>query len=142
MKIVSIVGYHNAGKTTLIENLVKELKKKGYRVGYIKHDPKGHGVTDREGSDTHRVFQVAERVVLASPGRITMWSRFEDDPLKVAREFFKGFDILILEGYKSLKGIPKIALGDVEAEGVILRIEGSYDVEDIIELLEKMEENL
>ena len=140
MRIIAIVGYHNTGKTTLIENLIGKLRKRGYRVGYIKHDPKGHGGTDRKGSDTDRVFRIAERVVLASPDRITLWSRFEDDPLKIAKEFFKGFDVVILEGYKSLKGVPKVAVGDVLAEDVALRIEGSADVEDIIELLESMEE--
>ncbi len=140
MRIIAIVGYHNTGKTTLIENLIGKLKKRGYRVGYIKHDPKGHGETDRKGSDTDRVFRIAERVVLASPDRITLWSRFEDDPVKIAEEFFKGFDVVILEGYKSLKGVPKVAVGDVLAEDVALRIEGSADVEDIIELLESMEE--
>lgn len=142
MKVVSVIGYHNVGKTTFIEELVKRLIGKGYRVGYIKHDPKGHGLTDREGTDTERVFRVAERVLLSSPGRITLWSRFEDDPLKIGREFFKGFDILILEGYKSARGIPKVALGDVEAEGVVLRIEDGHGIDEVVELLERMEENL
>ena len=142
MKIISVVGHHNSGKTTLIEKLVKELVKRGYRVGYVKHDPKGHGITDKKGSDTERIFRIAERVVLASPGRITLWSRFGDDPLKIAEGFFRDFDIIILEGYKSLKGIPKVVIGNVEAEDVILRIEEGQGVEDIIELLESMEENL
>ncbi len=142
MKILAVVGYHNAGKTALVERLVEELVRRGYRVGYIKHDPKGHGKTDREGSDTDRVFRIAERVALASPEKVTLWSRFEDDPLKIAKEFFEGFDIVILEGYKSLKGIPKVALGDVEAEDVIMRVEGGSDVADIVELLERMEESL
>ncbi len=142
MKIIAVVGYHNTGKTTLIERLAEELIKRGYRVGYIKHDPKGHGKTDKEDSDTERVFRIAERVALASPNRVTLWSRFEDDPLKIAREFFRGFDVVILEGYKSLKGVPKVAVGDVEAEDVVVRVEEGYNLEDIIELLEKMEESL
>jgi molybdopterin-guanine dinucleotide biosynthesis protein B len=55
--IVSIVGKTNSGKTTLIEGLVLELKKRGYRVGVIKHDV--HGVklsdVDTEGKDTWRL---------------------------------------------------------------------------------------
>ena len=35
--IVSIVGKSNAGKTTLLERLVPELKARGYRIGTIKH---------------------------------------------------------------------------------------------------------
>ncbi len=142
MKVIAIVGYHNAGKTTLAQRLVPELRRRGYRVGYIKHDPKGHGVTDREGSDTERLFRVTERVALLSPGKLTLWSEFEDDPLKVVREFFEGFDIVLLEGFKSLPGVPKVALGDVEAREVALRVEEAEDIGHIIELIERMEENL
>jgi molybdopterin-guanine dinucleotide biosynthesis protein B len=52
MKVFQIIGKHNSGKTTLIEFLAEELQKRGYRVGYIKHDPKGKGITDKGGSDT------------------------------------------------------------------------------------------
>ncbi|PIY18574.1 molybdopterin-guanine dinucleotide biosynthesis protein MobB, partial [Candidatus Desantisbacteria bacterium CG_4_10_14_3_um_filter_40_18] len=30
--VISIVGRKNSGKTTLIEGIIPELKKKGYRV--------------------------------------------------------------------------------------------------------------
>jgi len=140
MKVIAIVGYHNSGKTTLIERLIPELKKRGCRVGYIKHDPKGHGITDREGSDTSRVFEVADRVAIASPGRLTLWERREDDPFGIIREFFKDFDVVILEGYKGLKGVPKVAVGEVEAEDVVLRVDDPEEIGHIIELLESMEE--
>jgi molybdopterin-guanine dinucleotide biosynthesis protein B len=142
MKVIAIVGYHNSGKTTLIEKLAEELKNRGLRVGYLKHDPKGHGETDREGSDTSRVFKVADRVALASPDRMTLWDRRDDDPLSIVREFFKGFDVVILEGYKGVGNIPKIAVGGVEAENVLLRVDGVHELGHIIELLESMEENL
>jgi molybdopterin-guanine dinucleotide biosynthesis protein MobB len=35
--VVSIVGRSQSGKTTLIEKLIPELKKRGYTVGTIKH---------------------------------------------------------------------------------------------------------
>ena len=142
MKVIAIVGYHNTGKTTLAERLVNMLKSKGLRVGYLKHDPKGHGKTDRDGSDTYRLFRVADRVALLSPDRLTLWERHSDDPLEVVREHFRGFDVVILEGFKSLKGIPKVALGRVEAEDVVMRVEGTEEAGHIIELLENMEDNL
>ncbi len=142
MKVIAVIGHHNSGKTTLIERLSLELAKRGLRVGYIKHDPKGHGVTDKEGSDTDRLFRVLDRVALVSPGKVTLWIKREDNPLEVASYFFKGFDVVILEGYKSLKGIPKIAVGEVDAEDIILKIEGLKDISHVIELLESMEDNL
>ncbi|MDQ7082541.1 MAG: molybdopterin-guanine dinucleotide biosynthesis protein MobB [Aquificota bacterium] len=33
MKLIAIVGYHNSGKTSLIERLIGELKSKGLKVG-------------------------------------------------------------------------------------------------------------
>ena len=39
--IVSIVGKSKSGKTTLIENLIKELNSRGYQVATIKHAPEG-----------------------------------------------------------------------------------------------------
>ncbi len=142
MKVIAIVGYHNSGKTTLAESLVRELKRRGLRVGYVKHDPKGHGETDKAGSDTHRLFEVADRVALISPGKLTLWDRCEDDPLGVVKEYFKDFDVVILEGFKSRRGIPKIAVGEVEAENVLLKVEGTDQLNHIIELLERMEDNL
>ena len=37
--IISIVGKSGVGKTTLVEKLILELVKRGYRVGAVKHGP-------------------------------------------------------------------------------------------------------
>ena len=132
-KVVSIVGYHNSGKTTLIEVLIPHLRAKGLRVGYLKHDPKAHGTTDKEGSDTNRVFKVADRVGLLSPKGLTLWERREDDPLKVVEEYFSDFDLVLLEGWKSLKGIKKVVLGGLDVEG--LRVEGLKDLQKVIDYI-------
>jgi molybdopterin-guanine dinucleotide biosynthesis protein B len=36
MRAISIAGYHHSGKTTLVVNIIKELKKRGYKVQSIK----------------------------------------------------------------------------------------------------------
>ena len=46
--IISIVGKSDSGKTTLIEKLVPELTRRGYRIATVKHDIHGFEV-DREG---------------------------------------------------------------------------------------------
>ena len=44
----SLVAYSNSGKTTFLEKLIPELKKRGLRVAVIKHD--GHDFEiDKEG---------------------------------------------------------------------------------------------
>ncbi len=47
------VGIKNAGKTTLVIELTRELTQRGYRVGTIKHSPHEH-VLDQPGSDSFR----------------------------------------------------------------------------------------
>ncbi len=137
-RVLGVVGFHNSGKTTLIETLVKNLTQEGLRVGYIKHDPKGHGETDKKGSDTDRIFGLSPRVLLISPDRATLWDRKSYDPLEAVSEFFKGFDLVIVEGFKSSKEIPKVALGEVPAENVIFRLdEKPEDLEELLEFLRK-----
>ncbi|MFN3976297.1 MAG: molybdopterin-guanine dinucleotide biosynthesis protein B [Aquificaceae bacterium] len=132
-KVVCIVGYHNSGKTTLIERLIPELEKRGYKVGYIKHDPKGHGITDKEGSDTHRIFKLSEKVALLSPQRLTLWEKRGDDPLKVVEEYFSDCHIVLLEGWKSLEGVKKVVVGDLQTEG--FRVKGLEDLDRLLDFI-------
>jgi len=127
---VFIVGYHNTGKTTLAEKLSKELTLRGYRVGYIKHDPKGHGITDKEGSDSYRLFQILDKVALLGAGKLTLWEKTQDDPLKVIERYFSDFDVVLLEGWKSIKGFKKLVLGDLHVEG--FRVDEKISLEEII----------
>jgi molybdopterin-guanine dinucleotide biosynthesis protein B len=132
-KIVSIVGHHNAGKTTLIEALIPRLQAMGLRVGYLKHDPKGHGITDKEGSDTHRIFRLTEKVGLLSPEKLTLWEKVYDNPLEVVEKYFSDFDLVILEGWKGLEGIKRVVLGGLELEG--FRVMGLENLQKVIDYI-------
>ncbi|MEN3028048.1 MAG: molybdopterin-guanine dinucleotide biosynthesis protein B [Aquificaceae bacterium] len=132
-RIVSVVGYHNAGKTTLIEKLIPELQRRGLKVGYIKHDPKGHGITDREGTDTSRIFRLMDRVALLSPGRLTLWEKKEDMPWEVVESYFSDCHVVILEGWKSLEGVKRIVVGKLEVEG--LKVDGVQDIDKVIDYI-------
>ena len=51
--ILSFVGRSNSGKTTLIERVIPELVRAGYKVATVKHA--GHGFDlDTEGKDSWR----------------------------------------------------------------------------------------
>ncbi len=142
MKVIAISGYHNSGKTTLIEKVVKELRKRGLRVGYIKHDPKGHGITDREGSDTDRLRGLADKRCLISPAETTIWESTPADLRKFIEERFGDCDVVLMEGFKNIEGIPKVAVGDVTVKDLVLRVRGDEDFAIVVELIERMEENL
>jgi molybdopterin-guanine dinucleotide biosynthesis protein B len=51
--IVSIVGKSDSGKTTLIERLIPEIKRRGYRIATVKHDTHSFEI-DREGKDSYQ----------------------------------------------------------------------------------------
>ena len=52
--VVSFVAKSGTGKTTLLEKVIAELKKRGYRVGAIKHDAHKFDI-DHPGKDSHRL---------------------------------------------------------------------------------------
>jgi molybdopterin-guanine dinucleotide biosynthesis protein MobB len=107
--IVSIVGRSNTGKTTLIEGIIPELKKQGYRVATIKHNLHGFDV-DREGKDSWRHRRAgAGTVVLAAPRSIVVFDELdrEYDIKGIAENYIKNRDIIITEGFKG-NPLPKI----------------------------------
>jgi molybdopterin-guanine dinucleotide biosynthesis adapter protein len=100
--IVSIVGESDSGKTALIEKLVAELTRRGYRVATIKHNRHGFEI-DREGKDSWRHKQAgAVTTVVASPGRIAVIEDADRDyELAEIRDLFiRNADIILAEGYK------------------------------------------
>lgn len=99
--VVAIVGNSGSGKTTLIEKLIPALKKKGLRVGTIKHDVHGF-VIDRPGKDSWRHKEAgASMVLLSSPHQVAMVRDVEyDTPLDELESYFSGVDIILAEGYK------------------------------------------
>lgn len=100
--IVSIVGKSDSGKTTLIEKIVPELGRRGYRVATVKHDVHGFEV-DKEGKDSWRHRKAgAHTVVISSPDQIAVIRNVERDlNLAELRErFIDDVDIILSEGFK------------------------------------------
>ncbi len=100
--IISIVGKSDSGKTTLIEKLVPELTRRGYRVATVKHDVHGFEV-DREGKDSWRHKQAgAHTVVIASSNKVALIRDVEKDwTLEEIRDkLIQDVDLILSEGYK------------------------------------------
>ena len=99
--IVTVVGYSDAGKTTIIEKLVPELKRRGYRVGTVKHAAHGFAV-DREGKDSWRHQKAgADIVAVAGPDKIAMVINTPDETLQTLRRMMTEVDLIVAEGFKS-----------------------------------------
>ena len=109
-RILSIVGRAGAGKTTLAVALASEYVRKGKRVMAIKHAGLVPGL-DRVESDGQRLFHEgkAERVIVATPGARVITERHSEDtdPITLARQYFDGADIVLVEGFTAAP-IPKI----------------------------------
>jgi len=98
--VISVVGTSDVGKTTLIEKLIPELKKRGYRIGVVKHAHHGFSI-DRKGKDSWRHKAAgADAVMVASPGKIAMVKDTPCRGLDCLESYFQDMDLVITEGYK------------------------------------------
>jgi molybdopterin-guanine dinucleotide biosynthesis protein B len=107
--IVSIVGKSDSGKTTLIEKLIPELIKRGYKVATVKHDVHSFEV-DKEGKDSWRHRQAgAYCTIISSPKQIAVIRTTDHDATleEIRERFVDELDIIISEGYKN-DSAPKV----------------------------------
>ena len=105
--IISVVGKSGSGKTTLIVKLIPELKKRGYRIGIVKHASHGFEM-DHQGKDSWRhKASGAETVIIVSPGRIAMVKDEAFDGFDGLDRYFEEMDLVITEGFKR-RNRPKI----------------------------------
>jgi molybdopterin synthase catalytic subunit len=120
MKIISIVGYKKTGKTTLVEQLVTALKKHG-SVGTIKHLQE-HTI-NKPDTDTWKHAKAGADVVIGvTANELVKFTQNNDLTHGLDELANAGMDFAIIEGFKDSK-LPKIALGDVEAPCIVIRLE-------------------
>ncbi len=107
-QLLSVVGNSASGKTTILEKLIVELKRRGHRIGVIKHAHHGFNL-DQEGKDSWRHKNAgADTVLIASPGRIAIIKDDEkSESLSYLKQYFNDVDLILIEGFKR-KRWPKI----------------------------------
>jgi len=110
--ILCFVGRSNSGKTTLIERVIPELVKAGYKVATVKHA--GHGFDlDTEGKDSWRHKRAgASSVMVLSKGSMAMFADVSDQMnVEEIRDRFLDhtYDLIIAEGWKHER-YPKIVI--------------------------------
>jgi len=101
--ILSVVGKSDSGKTTLLEKLIPELTRRGWRVATVKHDSHGFEV-DHPGKDSYRHKQAgAHTAIIASPWRLAMIRDVERDLTldEIRDRFVQDVDLVLSEGYKN-----------------------------------------
>jgi len=107
--VLSIVGYSNSGKTTLMEKLVAGFTERGMRIATIKHSHHQPEM-DTPGKDSWRHKQAgASTSLLVGPKKMLMVSDVDENlnPQLLASCLFSAYDLVLVEGYASVPG-PKI----------------------------------
>lgn len=108
--IVTFIGWHDCGKTTLASKVVSHLKQLGYRVAVIKSTKdKGIGF-DQPGTDTHTHRSAgADSVMLVAPDQMVIITDNGGESLSsLAHRHFPEVDIVIGEGFKKARQVAKI----------------------------------
>ncbi|MHC3130335.1 MAG: molybdopterin-guanine dinucleotide biosynthesis protein B [Candidatus Bathyarchaeota archaeon] len=109
LPVVSIVGKTGSGKTQLIERLIPEFKRRGYRVATVKHSPGGMEV-DKPGKDSWRFAEAgSDAVVVSSPDKLACIKTVDHDSSieEIWHLIGTDFDLVLFEGFKKGKA-PKI----------------------------------
>ena len=142
MKIVSVVGRKNTGKTSLTVKIIEELTKRGYNVASIKHSHHEMEM-DREHTDTWRHKLAGSNVVvgIGSTSFFNVRDILELNRLLFLIKFMDNVDFVVIEGFKSYN-YPKIATSlDVVDEHTIAQIDSfsitPKGISDLVDIVEK-----
>ena len=124
--IITFIGWHDCGKTTLASQVVRHLKERSYSVAVIKSTKETGLMLDNEGTDTFSYRQAgADAVTLIAPDQMVMTTRNPGKRLTLlAHRFFSDVDIVIGEGFKDARQVAKIEVTRGETELLRDRVTG------------------
>lgn len=108
-KVYQIVGFKNAGKTTLVCELVRLFSERGLRVGTIKRDAHGFEA-DRPDTDTwkHR-HSGSAWTAITSGERTAIFSEAPSRLDELVQAASRACDLILVEGFKQER-CPKLVL--------------------------------
>lgn len=142
MKIASIVGKKNTGKTSLTVKVIEELTKRGYNVASIKHSH--HSIEmDKENTDTWKHKQAGANLVVGvgSTTFFNVKAEYDLNRILYLLKHFDNFDFVIIEGYKSYN-YPKIITSPEVRDEYTIKEVNSFTIDDkgvseLADLIEK-----
>ena len=126
MRLLSVTGWSNSGKTTLIVALIKHCVARGERVAAIKHTH--HEVSDRNEGDTARFLEAGASIaILTNDDEAILW-RTGASPVPIPPWTWTGegacppldADVIFIEGFKSRHGWPRIEAPAELAEAIAI----------------------
>jgi len=132
---IAVLGAAKSGKTTLIEYLISNLSKEGFKIGTVKHIHDAGFSIHAKGKDTWRHAKAGARIVVgAAPKEIVITRKKEtsENDLEEIIDLIKDekLDLLIIEGFHSVVGQRKDVFKIVAAkseEELRKTLEGTVD---------------
>lgn len=113
--MIGFAAFSGTGKTTLLEQLIPILKRRGLRLAVIKHAHHDFDI-DTPGKDSFRLRQAgAQQTLVASHKRSALITEFEGGaaepplPLLLRQLNMDSLDLVLVEGFRH-EPIPKIEL--------------------------------
>jgi molybdopterin-guanine dinucleotide biosynthesis protein B len=107
MKVFTIIGYTNTGKTSTILKVIEELTRRGKNVNAVKSVHIEGFTIETEGKDSWLHWKAgAETTAIRADGETSIIYRKTMSAAELM-PFFKA-DFLVMEGFKEEKDIPKI----------------------------------
>ncbi|MHA1646954.1 MAG: molybdopterin-guanine dinucleotide biosynthesis protein MobB [Promethearchaeota archaeon] len=136
IKIISFIGYSHSGKTETIESLIKYFRAKKIQVIALKHTDRPNFTIDTPGKNTWRYTQAGAQMVISHSIEETAFllnsEISQETLLKLVKLFLKDQKsplnediglksgsnpqietILILEGFRKIKGSKILCIKDV-----------------------------
>ena len=128
-QIITVTGRSGSGKTTLIENLIAHYRSRGKKVSVIK-SMRHEFETDPAGKDTFRYRESGAFASIITNGKKFAYISEIDnneDPLDLAKKFFRDSEIVIIEGYKE-GNVQKIEVIGDQAESPLFHDDKSIRI--------------
>ena len=103
--LVTVIGKSGCGKTTLLEKLVAEFKRRGLKVATVKHHSHRGFAIDQPGKDSWRFAQAgSDHVVIAAPDKIATYRKIDRELSldEIAAEI-TDVDLILVEGYRQAR---------------------------------------
>ena len=133
MRIISIVGLKNTGKTSLTSKIITELGNRDFKVASIKHSHHQMEM-DHEGTDTYKQMEAGSDFVVGIGGR-TYFNINERIKL------MENPDFVVIEGFKAYP-YAKIATCEEVKDEYTIKVVNSFEItdEELLELVDLVEE--
>jgi molybdopterin-guanine dinucleotide biosynthesis protein B len=142
MRIISIVGLKNTGKTSLTSKIIKELTNRDFKVASIKHSHHQMEM-DHEGTDTYKQMESGSDFVVGIGGRtyFNINERLDLERVLFLIKLIENPDFVVIEGFK-VYPYAKIATCEEVKDDYTIKVVNSFEItdEEVLELVDLIEE--